>query len=121
MLGTLDNRYMSNSTIESEIILHVRDFTLYPGPRLKEDGNYSGEEFRDEYLLPKYREAVENKVCLHVILEGTKGYASSFLEEAFGGLVRNGQKKNELKKHLKVCSSDRPWYVEEVYSYIDGA
>lgn len=112
---------MSDSTINNEIILRVRDFTLYPGPRLKEDGTYSGEEFRDGYLLPKYLEAVNKKVCLFVILEGTKGYASSFLEEAFGGLVRKGQSKEELKKHLKVHSPDRPWYVKEVYSYIDGA
>lgn len=103
------------------LTLRVREFTLYPGPRLIEDGEYSGEEFRDEYLLPKYREAVENKVCLHVILEGTKGYASSFLEEAFGGLVRKGENKKELKKHLKVHSPDRIWYEQEVYGYINEA
>lgn len=112
---------MSNSTIDQEITLRVRKFTRYPGPRLKEDGNYSGEEFRDEYLLPKYLEAVKNKVCLHVILEGTKGYASSFLEEAFGGLVRKGYKKREIRKHLKVHSPDRSWYEQEVYDYIDKA
>lgn len=112
---------MSNNMIDQGLTLRVRDFTLYPGPRLKEDGDYSGEEFRDKYLLPKYREAVKNKVYLHVILEGTKGYASSFLEEAFGGLVRKGQKKKELKKYLKIHSPDRLWYEQEVYSYIDGA
>lgn len=107
--------------IDQELTLHVREFTLYPGPRFREDGDYSGEEFRDEYLLPKYLDAVKNKVCLYVILEGTKGYASSFLEEAFGGLVRKGQNKKDLKKYLKVHSPDRRWYEEEVYSYIDEA
>lgn len=121
---------MSDSIVDHKIILRVREFTRYPGPRLKEDGDYSGEEFRDRYLLPKYLEAVKNKVCLHVIFDGTKGYASSFLEEAFGGLVREGQNKKELKKYLnkkelkkylKVHSSDRRWYEQEVYSYIDEA
>lgn len=112
---------MSNSTIDQEFTLHVRDFTLTPGPRLKEDGAHSGEEFRDNYLLPKYLKAVEEEICLYVVLEGTKGYASSFLEEAFGGLVRRGYKKKEVKKYLKVRSSDRPWYEREVYNYIDEA
>ncbi|MCY4674796.1 MAG: STAS-like domain-containing protein [Bacteroidetes bacterium] len=112
---------MSNSTIDRGITIYVRKFTLTPGPRLREDGAYSGEEFRERHLLPKYREAVKKGVALHVVLEGTKGYASSFLEEAFGGLVRKGCKKKEVSKYLKVHSSDRPWYEPEVYSYIDGA
>ena len=112
---------MSNSTIDQEFILRVRDFTLYPGPRLKEDGAFSGEEFRDEHLLPEYRKAVEKKVRLCVVLEGTKGYASSFLEEAFGGLVRGGHEKEKVKRYLKILSPDRPWYEKEIYSYIDGA
>jgi len=106
---------------EQEITLHVREFTTTPGPRFKDDGRYSGEEFRENYLLPRYLEAVDSGACLHVILEATKGYASSFLEEAFGGLVRKGYKKSDIKKHLIIHSSDRPWYKPEIYSYIDEA
>ena len=112
---------MGNSTIDQELTIYVRNFTLTPGPRLAEDGEHSGEEFREKHLLPKYREAVKKGVGLHVVLEGTKGYASSFLEEAFGGLVRRGCKKKEVNKYLEVHSSDRPWYKPEIYSYIDGA
>jgi hypothetical protein len=112
---------MSDSTIDQEFTLYVRDFTLYPGPRLIEDGANSGEEFRDKHLLPKYLKAVEKKICLYVVLEGTKGYASSFLEEAFGGLVRKGCEKKEVRKYLKVHSPDRLWYEQEVYNYIDKA
>lgn len=112
---------MNSTMTEQKFTLHVREFTTTPGPRFKEDGHYSGQEFREDYLLPRYLEAVKSGACLHVILKATKGYASSFLEEAFGGLVRQGYKKSEIRKHLKVHSNDRPWYEPEIYSYIDEA
>ena len=121
MLGAPGKTRMINITRDRKFTLYVRDFTRTPGPRLREDGKYSGEEFREDYLLPRYREAVENGSCLHVVLEKTKGYASSFLEEAFGGLIRNGCNKKEVKKHLKIHSDDRPWYESEVFGYIDDA
>ncbi len=112
---------MNSGIHDQEFILYVRDFTRTPGPRLKEDGKYSGEEFQEDHLLPRYLEAVNKGVRLYVVLEETMGYASSFLEEAFGGLIRRGFKKKEVKEHLKVRSIDRPWYESEVYSYIDEA
>ena len=121
MLGASRQNIMTDSITNQDMTLYVRDFTLTPGPRLEEDGKYSGEEFREKYLLPKFREAVKMSVPLNVNLEETKGYASSFLEEAFGGLIRKGCKKKEVKKYLRVHSIDRPWYVPEVYRYIDEA
>jgi len=112
---------MSSPATKQEFTLHVCEFTTTPGPRFKEDGHHSGEEFREDYLLPKYRKAVNNGECLHVVLKETKGYATSFLEEAFGGLVRTGYKKSDIRKHLKIHSSDRPWYESEIYGYIDEA
>ena len=112
---------MSSTIPNSKFTIYVRDFTRTPGPRMRQDGPHSGEEFRDTYLLPKFREAVAEGVCLNVILEETKGYASSFLEEAFGGLVRKGYRKKDVKKYLKIHSNDRPWYVPEVRRYIDQA
>ena len=111
-----------NSTIsDPKFTIYVRDFTSTPGPRMIQDGPHSGEEFRDKHLLPKFQKAVEEGVCLNVILEETKGYASSFLEEAFGGLIRKGCRKKDVKKYLKNHSTDRPWYVCEVRRYIDQA
>ena len=112
---------MNRDKTDQEFVLYVREFTLTPGPRLEDDGNFSGEEFRKRYLLPRYLEAVKNGGYLLVILEGTKGYASSFLEEAFGGLVREGLKRKDLKDHLRIRTEDRPWYKPEIYSYIAEA
>lgn len=63
----------------------ARDFSRAPGPRLVRQGSWSGEEFRGclEQALRRYDRVV-------VDLDGTRGYDSSFLEEAFGGLVREG-------------------------------
>jgi len=50
------------------------------------------------------------------------GYGSSFLEEAFGGLVRkNGFIASDLHKRLDVRSANDRSLVTEVWSYIDDA
>ena len=61
-----------------------RDFSPVPAGRRKEDGPFSGESFRERFLT----DAIRNNVKVTVDLSGTEGYGSSFLEEAFGGLVR---------------------------------
>ena len=50
---------------------------------------------------------------LVVVLDGTAGYPASFLDEAFGGLIREGRcSKDKVKAHLTV-KADNPAY--EVY------
>jgi len=61
------------------------DFSKFPGGRFLTDGKYSGERFREEFLVP----ALKAHEKIEVELDGTLGYGSSFLEEAFGGLVRD--------------------------------
>lgn len=68
--------------------IRVRDFAPSPGGRFVSDGEYSGEWFREEILAPALRKASAESETLVVILDGTSGYGSSFLEEAFGGLIR---------------------------------
>jgi hypothetical protein len=94
------------------------DFSRYPAGRFKADGPYSGERFRQEYLVPSL--AKLDKVT--VILDGTLGYGSSFLEEAFGGLVREeGFTATELKKKLVIVSKDDATFETEVWTYIEDA
>lgn len=62
------------------------DFSDSPGARYRKDGPHSGEEFYDELLHPKYREAREKKVKLVVDLDGVWGYPSSFVSGSFGRL-----------------------------------
>ena len=61
-----------------------RDFAKELGPRYRRDGKHSGQEFREDVLAPAIR-AHETVV---VGLDSIGGYSASFLEEAFGGLVR---------------------------------
>ncbi len=61
-----------------------RDFAAYLGPRLRRDGKNSGESFRIEVLEPAFR---ANDLVV-VELDSIAGYSASFMEEAFGGLVR---------------------------------
>jgi|SRR5580704_15020178 hypothetical protein len=87
-----------------------KDFSRTPGGRYISDGPFSGELFRDRFLVPALREARESGQRVVVLLDGTRGYLSSFLEEAFGGLVRNcGFTQEELRRLLEIKSID-PYY-----------
>ena len=67
----------------------LRAEVKHPGPRYREQGAYSGEEFRDDVLIPRVREAAARGQALRVELEDTEfGYPCGWLEEVFGGLVR---------------------------------
>ena len=100
------------------MVLNVaKDFSPYPSGRYKRDGPHSGEVFRDDWLVPALQESQE----LVVELDDVEGYGSSFLEEAFGGLVRKGfSTADVLKNQLKLTSSDDA-LIEEIRSYIDEA
>jgi hypothetical protein len=86
---------MSTSTI-----FVAEDFSPAPAGRFPDDGPYPGASFRDKLLLPAIRE--NDKVV--VDLDGTELAGSSFLEEAFGGLVRAGITEMVLKKKLELKS-----------------
>lgn len=63
----------------------ARDYTPYPGGRYPEDGKGNGTTFREEFLLP----IIKDGKTAEIVLDGAAGYPSSFLDEAFAGLVRN--------------------------------
>lgn len=69
-------------------IVIAESFSLYPGGRNSDDGDYNGERFRKEYLEP----ALKKNEDIRIDLNGTAGYGSSFLDEAFAGLIRAGIK-----------------------------
>lgn len=101
----------------TETVIHVaRDFTRYPAGRFTTDGIYSGERFRSDYLIP----ALSNNDFVTVMLDGTLGFGSSFLEEAFGGLVRNGFDRTVLETKLKLVASDKT-LCDEIWDYIRSA
>ena len=86
-------------------------FSKVPGARLRRDGSYSAEEFRSDFLIPAFRSAINDNTELEVLLDGTAGYGSSFLEETFGGLVRSAMfSPEQIRAHLRIVSND-PLYA----------
>jgi len=105
---------MENKTT---IINIAKDFSKYPGGRFLADGDFSGTRFRSEVLVP----ALERYECVRIELDGTLGYGSSFLEEAFGGLVREGGfTASDLRNRLDLNTGDENLSYT-IRRYIDEA
>ena len=80
----------------------VKDFNKRPYGRYPEDGEGCGQFFRQNVLAPALRDYDE----VHVVLDGYNRYGRSFLDEAFGGLIRDeGFKFEDLKRRLKYSHS----------------
>lgn len=98
--------------------VYVKQFSITPGARYRSDGNFSGEEFYEEHLKPAFEKAIENKKVLTVDLDGTDGYATSFLDEAFGRLAEEFGPAYVLDR-LQLISNEEPDWIEEIISYIN--
>ncbi|MBC7199659.1 MAG: STAS-like domain-containing protein [Pseudomonas balearica] len=80
----------------------VKDFNKKPYGRYPNDGEGCGQYFRQRVLAPALRE--HDKV--HVILDGYNRYGRSFLDEAFGGLIRyEGFSWEDLQRKLTYSHS----------------
>lgn len=101
------------------MIIYIKDFTQFPGARFKQLGPFSGEEFRDDYLLPAI-EKYDSDVQIN--LDGVFGYGSSFLEEIFGGAVRKGCSKETIRAIVNnLVSDDDPDLIDEIDEYVKDA
>lgn len=98
-----------------EILISIaKEFSETPAGRYFADGPFSGQRFREEKLYP----ALKEYDLVVVDFDGTLGYGSSFLEEAFGGLIReHGMTLEELNRKLKIISSRR-LYFERAHQYM---
>jgi len=99
-----------------EIII-ANDFTDSPGGRYIKEGQFSGEAFRDQLLVPKYENCKKNNQKLLIDFDGTYGYATSFLDEAFGGLSRMFKKDNILDV-IEFKSDDQPGLIADIIEYM---
>ena len=92
------------------------DFSKEPGGRHASDGPFSGETFRGVLL-----KAFRAKGPGVIELDGVRGYGSSFLDEAFGGLIREKLVSyDEVISRLDLRSS-RSYLIEEIKECIEDA
>ena len=92
----------------------AKDFAQYPFGRFRTDGDYSGQRFREEFLEKELKRGAD---VVTVVLDGARGLGSSFLEEAFGGLVRAGFEASVLDRRLNVVSKDAT-RIAQIKGYI---
>ena len=98
------------------------DFSKAPGPRYIGEGMHSGEEFRQKVLYPRVLDALSANTQLTIDLDGTFGFGTSFLEEAFGGLIRDNKLGiEELLSVIYFVSTEEPDLVDEIMAYMQQA
>ena len=94
-------------------LIIASDFSDAPGARYRTDGPKSGQEFYEDYLRPRFEEAIDKGGALLIDMDNTWGYASSFISGSFGSLCEvHGEEK--LIKHIRIKSDDDPLLVDKI-------
>ena len=89
------------------------DFTEYPALRHCNISDKSGEEFYHTILNNAFKESYERKEKIKVCLDNTAGYASSFLDEAFGNLVYDFTLE-VVKSYIEIISEQEPHWKDMI-------
>lgn len=93
--------------------IYVKEFSEYPGLRHCSISDKSGEEYYHKIMNKTFKDAFEKGKKLTVNLDGTAGYATSFLDEAFGNLIFDFGEEN-VKKFIVIESYQEPDLKEEI-------
>lgn len=108
---------MGSRNLMTRKINVATEFSTTPIGRYRTDGLFSGEVFREDVLVP----ALTDNDHTIVVLDGIEGCGSSFLEEAFGGLVREHSfTPDALQEKLEISCVDTT-FQEEIWGYIRSA
>ena len=101
------------------VTVDIKSFSRAPFGRYSDDGPGNGEAFRRKFLLEPFSDPSVDRVVVKLdsVTPGYE-YGSSFLEEAFGGLVRVEKlKSQEVLRKLQVETKNAD-YIMEIKSYI---
>ena len=91
------------------------DFTPYPGLHYQSLSENSAEEFYYTVLNPAFAACYKDNTTLTMDLDGTEGYAATFLDECFGRLIYDFG-RDVVYAHLGLKSEDEPHWI----SFITG-
>lgn len=106
---------------ENQIKIEIaKDFSSTPGPRYRQNGRFSGEEFLDTILKDKFLEAERENKKLVVNVDGLAGYPSSFIDGSFGELIRNFGRKR-VEKTLKIEAQIDDFAIKEIEYCLETA
>jgi hypothetical protein len=100
----------------------MRSFSKAPFGRFAEDGDENGTAFRELHLRSAMADSSVEAVVVKLdsVSPGYE-YGSSFLEEAFGGLVRvDGFSSEQVLQKLKIDTANKD-YEMEIRGYIEEA
>jgi hypothetical protein len=101
------------------------DFSRFPAGRYRKDGPSSGQRFREDFLLPRLAESRKTGEKVKIVFDNVAGLPSSFLEEAFGGVIRemNDMSAVEFLGRLDLVDSDPNFqrYVSLIKKHITTA
>jgi hypothetical protein len=98
----------------------AEQYTRFPGGRYPTDGAGNGTSFRERYLVP----VLQSGTDAEIVLDGVAGYPSSFLDEAFGGLVReHGYLAEDVLRVFRFKAQMPRFvpYIEMIQGYIKSA
>lgn len=95
---------------QKQLIL-ISEYSKSPGPRYCYQGDDSGEDFYHSQLNEKFKISIDLECKLIVNLDGPDGYASSFLDEAFGNLVYDFGLER-VSKHVEFISLEEPEWID---------
>ncbi len=94
----------------------AEEFSRFPGGRLRDHGPFSGEEFREDKLIPLFNECD----TLTIDLTGAVTYGASFLDESFGELGKL-YGFEAVKSKLILIANDDPMLVGTIWDKISIA
>ena len=100
----------------TEITIDIaKDFSPTPNGRYRRNGPFSGEAFREEILKP----ACDRYDQVRILLDTPDGFLYSFLDEAFGGLVRRFGPS--IASKLVFVAIERAHLIQLIQDYIRTA
>lgn len=123
MSGYCDYLKVPNMTNNPEISI-AEEYSAYPAGRDDTDGKFNGKRFKDKILVPKLRDAIEKGQKLIVSLDGLESCGSSFLDSAFGGMIRHGDFEKKKLSEVLMIAHKQPWqarYKNAIIEYIRRA
>lgn len=95
-----------------------KEFSRYPAGRFPSDGKFNGQTFREKFL----KEPLLKDQPIVLILDDAVDFGSSFLEEAFGGLVRVEKiAKDKIHGLITFVANQHFFVPDEIWTYVDDA